>query len=73
MELNCLPLYASANSVASAASRNFMTTIDRLGALSLRGAQSAKGSSITRRLMHTPYYAQLRDAFGGRRDKGEKV
>ena len=36
IELNCLPLYASANSAASDAFLNLMTTIERFGAESLR-------------------------------------
>jgi hypothetical protein len=36
IEVNGFPLYASANSAASAAFGNLMTTIDRLGAESLR-------------------------------------
>ena len=37
IELNGLPLYASANSFATVGSLNFMTTIERFGAESLVG------------------------------------
>ena len=40
IELNCFPLYSSANSEASTSSLKAMTTIERFGAISLRGSVS---------------------------------
>lgn len=38
IELNCFPLYSSANSEASTSSLKAMTTIERFGAISLRSS-----------------------------------
>jgi hypothetical protein len=46
MELNGFPLYASANSEAWSGSKNFMTTIERLGTESLLTGQYTRRSTL---------------------------
>lgn len=74
IELNALPLYASANSVASASCLNFRMAIDRFGAESLD-----KAADQCERLIHATYqkdapdHAQVLKSVGRRRDESQEV
>ena len=73
IELNGLPLYASANSAASVGLKNFKTTNERFGAKSLgRGESATKLDTFSNATIwsHIPDYAKVTNAFHSGRHKG---